>query len=62
MKPRFTDMHKFPHGYRKACETNIALTFERIRREQAKKETATVTQLRSAHGQKASRVMAGGKA
>jgi hypothetical protein len=32
---RYTDSHKYPHGYHAACDTNIAKTFERIRKEQA---------------------------
>lgn len=34
MKPRYTDMHKYPHGYKAACDTDIGRTFERIRRQQ----------------------------
>jgi hypothetical protein len=33
MEPRYTDTHKYPHGYRPACDTNIGRTFERIVRE-----------------------------
>lgn len=33
MKPRFTDSHKYPHGYRSAADTNVTRTFERVRRE-----------------------------
>lgn len=39
--PRFTDLHRYPRGWRKAVDTNIAETFERIRRElQANAEEA----------------------
>lgn len=34
MKPRYTDAKRYPHGYKAACDTDIARTFERIRREQ----------------------------
>lgn len=33
VEPRYTDTHKYPHGYKPACDTNIGRTFERIRRE-----------------------------
>lgn len=33
LTPRYTDKHKYPHGYRSACDTNIAKTFARIRQE-----------------------------
>lgn len=32
--PRYTDQHRFPNGYRRAVDTNVAETFERARREQ----------------------------
>lgn len=34
MKPKFTDSHKFPHGYRQAVDTNVSETFKRVRRQQ----------------------------
>lgn len=34
--PRYTDQHRYPHGYKKAAETNVELTFKRVRQEQAK--------------------------
>lgn len=37
--PRFTDTHKYPHGYRPAARTNIRATFLRVRA--AMKENAT---------------------
>lgn len=33
LTPRYTDSHKYPHGYRMACDTDIGKTFERIRRQ-----------------------------
>jgi len=33
--PRYTDSHKYPHGYHTACDTDIGKTFERIRKQQA---------------------------
>jgi hypothetical protein len=33
--PRYTDSHRYLHGYHTACDTNIAKTFERIRKELA---------------------------
>jgi len=32
--PRYTDMDRYRHGYRTAAATEIARTFERVRREQ----------------------------
>ena len=34
--PRYTDMHRFPHGYRKSTSTDIEITFRRVKQEQAK--------------------------
>jgi len=34
--PRFTDMHRWPNGYRRAAETDISKTFARVRVEQKK--------------------------
>lgn len=37
MKPTpFTDQHRFPRPYRRACDTDIAATFARIKYEQTK--------------------------
>lgn len=33
MKPKFTDAHRFPHGYTRSEGTDIKKTFERVRRE-----------------------------
>ena len=33
MKPRYTDSHKYPHGYFTACDTDIRRTFARIRQQ-----------------------------
>lgn len=33
-KPKFTDAHKYPDGYRRAVDTDIQETFRRIRRRQ----------------------------
>lgn len=33
-EPKWTDLHKRPHGYRRAVDTNVAETFERVKREQ----------------------------
>lgn len=30
-KPRFTDMHRYPTGYRPSFDTDIRRTFERFR-------------------------------
>jgi len=38
LTPRYTDAHRYPHGYHTACDTNIAKTFERIRKELADAE------------------------
>ena len=38
LRPRFTDTHRYPHGYVHA--TNVAKTFARIRREQIKEAKA----------------------
>ena len=35
LTPRYTDSHKYPHGYRVACDTDISKTFERARQMQA---------------------------
>ena len=32
--PRYTDQHKYPNGYRKAANTDVAATFRRVRLEQ----------------------------
>ena len=42
MKPKFTDSHKYPHGYKRAVETDVRLTIERARKriELAKKAQA----------------------
>lgn len=34
MRPRYTDAHKYPHGYKPACDTDVGKTFELIRRQQ----------------------------
>ena len=34
--PRYTDSHKYPHGYRKSTNTDIEATFRRIKQENAK--------------------------
>ena len=31
--PKFTDASRYPHGYRKASETDIRKTFDRARKE-----------------------------
>ena len=44
--PRWTDAHKYPQGYRKAANTDVAATFRRVRErikaqaEQAAKDEA----------------------
>jgi hypothetical protein len=35
LTPKYTDSHRYTHGYRAACDTDIEKTFERIRRQQA---------------------------
>lgn len=43
MKPKFTDSHRFPHGYSRSEATDIRKTFERVRRErEANKREAAV--------------------
>ena len=32
--PKYTDSHKYPNGYKRAAETNVARTFARVRAEQ----------------------------
>ena len=32
-KPRYTDLLKYPHGYRRAVETDITLAWERARKQ-----------------------------
>lgn len=32
--PRYTDLHRYPHGYKPSNETNIKETFERVENEQ----------------------------
>lgn len=41
MKPKFTDGHRYPNGYKPAVDTNIKETFERIKR-QRKQNAAEV--------------------
>lgn len=36
--PRFTDLHRFPHGYTHSKATDVAKTFARVRREMAKSQ------------------------
>lgn len=31
MKPKFTDGHKYKHGYKQAVDTDIRKTFQRIK-------------------------------
>ena len=58
MKPKFTDQHKYPHGYRSAVNTNLQETFARIERERKAKEKANAEEAaqkvqplkRTAHG------------
>lgn len=33
-QPKFTDAAKYPHGYRRSAETDITVTFRRIKAEQ----------------------------
>jgi hypothetical protein len=47
MKPRYTDRHKYPHGYTRASETDIRKTFARART--AATIPANVKQLRKAN-------------
>lgn len=32
--PKYTDGHRWPHGYRKAIDTSVAETFARVRAQQ----------------------------
>ena len=34
--PRFTDLTRYPNGYRKSTNTDVAATFRRVRAEQEK--------------------------
>lgn len=46
-KPRYTDAHKYPHGYSRV--TDLAATFARVRRElqaQARKKPAKVVRIK----------------
>lgn len=29
--PKYTDEHRFPHGYMKACDTDITVAWKRMR-------------------------------
>ena len=40
MKPRYTDSHKYPHGYFSARDTDIGRTFARIRLQRIENGTA----------------------
>lgn len=40
--PRYTDLHRYQHGYKKATETDITGTFKRIRRELEAKPKAPI--------------------
>ena len=33
-QPRYTDLHRYPHGYVKSGSTDVAATFRRVRAEQ----------------------------
>jgi hypothetical protein len=54
MKPKFTDAHRFPHGYVKAEATDVRKTFERVRRQreanrrEAQAKVAPIAQRRKA--------------
>lgn len=37
--PRYTDAHRYPHGYKPAAATNIRETFARIERQQQRVAT-----------------------
>ena len=37
-KPRYTDTHRYPNGYKKAAETNVKETFNRVRLERTRNE------------------------
>jgi hypothetical protein len=39
LRPKFTDMHRYPHGYTHA--TDVSKTFARLRRETIKVEKAS---------------------
>ena len=34
--PRYTDQSRYPNGYRKSANTDVAATFRRVRLEQSK--------------------------
>ena len=36
MKPKFTDLARYPHPYRDSKHTDVAATFRRLRADQAK--------------------------
>lgn len=40
--PRYTDEHKYPHGYASSAATDIRRTFARVRAEQRKAQEEQV--------------------
>jgi len=47
VKPRFTDAHRYPHGYVPANKTDVAATHKRVRKQiadQARADAAVLTE------------------
>lgn len=44
--PRYTDLHKYPNGYKKAAETDMEKTFRRILNERARNEAEQEAKVR----------------
>lgn len=44
---RYTDQHRYPHGYRKAAETDIQATFKRARQQHAKNAQEVASKVKS---------------
>jgi hypothetical protein len=37
--PRYTDLARYPNGWKKAVDTNVAETFEKVRKQLAQTQT-----------------------
>jgi len=49
MKPvKFTDLHRYPHGWTKAAETDIKKTFEKVRADLEAQRNRNVLKLNEA--------------
>jgi hypothetical protein len=45
-QPKYTDLNKYPNGYKKSNHTDIAATFRRIRLEQVKNKVEAEVKVR----------------